>query len=76
MNIRLKSHQKDIIYSPASIFELMKDILLRRNRVSRGRENLWVVSLDGYDRVIGVELVSMGTCNETLVCVKEVFVVH
>ena len=51
----------------------MKDILLRRNKLGRGKENLLVVSLDGYIKIIGVELVSMRTSNEILVCAKEVF---
>ncbi len=73
MNVRLKEHQKQIYYSSKAIFELMKEILLRRNKIDRGRENFWVVYLNGYEKVIGVELVSMGTYNETLVNAKEVF---
>ena len=72
MNIRLKATEKIKIQSPDEIFEIMQRILLKESSSDRKREHFWVVSLDWGNTILNIELVSLGTYNETLVKPMEV----
>lgn len=72
MNIRLKATEKIKIQSPDEIFEIMQRILLKESPSDRKREHFWVVSLDWGNTILNIELVSLGTYNETLVKPMEV----
>lgn len=72
MNIRLKATEKIKIQSPDEIFEIMQRILLKESPGDRKREHFWVVSLDWGNTILNIELVSLGTYNETLVKPMEV----
>lgn len=72
MNIRLKTTEKIKIQSPDEIFEIMQRILLKESPGDRKREHFWVVSLDWGNTILNIELVSLGTYNETLVKPMEV----
>jgi len=72
MNIRLKATEKIKIQSPDEIFEIMQRILLKESTGDRKREHFWVVSLDWGNTILNIELVSLGTYNETLVKPMEV----
>lgn len=72
MNIRLKATEKIKIQSPDEIFEIMQRILLKESASDRKREHFWVVSLDWGNTILNIELVSLGTYNETLVKPMEV----
>lgn len=72
MNIRLKTTDKIKIQSPDEIFEIMQRILLKESPGDRKREHFWVVSLDWGNTILNIELVSLGTYNETLVKPMEV----
>jgi DNA repair protein RadC len=51
----------------------MQRVLMRENKIDRDREHLWTISLDTANKVLNIELVSMGTINKTLVEPMEVF---
>lgn len=51
----------------------MQQILLRESEIDRDKEHLWTVSLDNANRILNIEMVSMGTVNQTLVDPMEVF---
>lgn len=72
MNIRLKATDKIKIQSPVEIFEIMQKILLKESTGDRKREHFWTVSLDWGNTILNIELVSLGTWNETLVKPMEV----
>ena len=72
MNIRLKATDKIKIQSPVEIFEIMQKVLLKESTSDRKREHFWVVSLDWGNTILNIELVSLGTYNETLVKPMEV----
>lgn len=72
MNIRLKATDKIKIQSPVEIFEIMQKVLLKESASDRKREHFWVVSLDWGNTILNIELVSLGTYNETLVKPMEV----
>lgn len=74
MNIKLTKEQKiKAVNSPDSVFSIMQRILLRENKIDRNREHFWTVSLDNASKILNIELVSLGTVNETLVEPMEVF---
>lgn len=72
MNIRLKATDKIKIQSSVDIFEIMQRILLKESEGDRKREHFWVVSLDWGNTILNIELVSLGTYNQTLVKPMEV----
>ncbi len=73
MEIKLTDDQKIKINNPQEIFVIMKEILLRENKYSRNREHFWVVGLDIDNAILYIELVSIGSMEETVVDPKEVF---
>lgn len=72
MNIPLKTTDKIKVQSSADIFEIMQRILLKEEESDRKREHFWVVSLDWGNTILNIELVSLGTYNQTLVKPMEV----
>ena len=73
MNISLKASEKKKMLNAADMYEVMQKILLRENRIDRNREHLWTISLDTANRLLAIELVSMGSVNKTIAEPMEVF---
>ena len=74
MNIKLTKEQKiKNLNSPDSVYSIMQRILLRENKIDRNREHFWTISLDNANKILNIELVSMGTVNAVLVEPMEVF---
>lgn len=74
MNIKLTKEQKiKTLNSPDSVYSIMQRILLRENKIDRNREHFWTVCLDNANKILNIELVSMGTVNAVLVEPMEVF---
>jgi len=73
MKIKLSESQKKQIKSSKDLFEIMQKILLRESKADRNKEHLWTISLDTANRILNIEMVSMGTINQTLVDPMEVF---
>ena len=73
MNIKLTDLQKIKVLCSDDIYKIMQQILLRENKIDRNREHLWTISLDMANKVMNIELVSMGTVKSTLVEPMEVF---
>jgi DNA repair protein RadC len=73
MTIKLTENQKIKIGSSLDIYRIMQPILLREGEIDRNKEHLWTISLDTANRILNIELVSMGTVNKTLVDPMEVF---
>lgn len=72
MNIKLASTEKIKVYSAADLYPIMQRILLRESKTDRNREHFWTVALDNANRILNIELVSMGTIKATLVDPMEV----
>ncbi|PHN96186.1 DNA repair protein [Tenacibaculum discolor] len=51
----------------------MQRILLRDNKIDQNREHFWVIGLANNNRILFIELISLGTVNATLVEPMEVF---
>ena len=73
MTIKLTQDQKIKIDSSPKLYKIMQQILLRESEIDRNKEHLWTISLDIAQRILNIEMVSMGTINKTLVDPMEVF---
>jgi DNA repair protein RadC len=73
MNIHLKKDQRIKVNLPSDLYPVMKAILMRESKTDRGREHFWTVSLDNANRILNIELISMGTATKTLAEPMEVF---
>jgi DNA repair protein RadC len=73
MNIALKPADKKKKLNASDMYEIMQKILLRENRIDRNREHLWTICLDTADKLLNIELVSMGSINKTIIEPMEVF---
>ncbi len=72
MHVKLTEDQKIKIGSSADIYRVMQKILLRENEIDRDREHFWVISLNNAHKILNIELISIGTVNQTLVTPMEV----
>lgn len=73
MNVRLTEEQKIRILNSGDIYNVMQQILLRENKISRNQEHFWVVGLDNSNKILFIELVSLGVVNRVQVNPPEVF---
>ncbi|CAN5892474.1 hypothetical protein BH11BAC7_BH11BAC7_21780 [soil metagenome] len=60
MNIQLTKTQKILIESSDDLARIMRQILLRENKLSRLREHLWTIGLDEEFKMLYVELIAFG----------------
>ena len=51
----------------------MLEVLLREEDIDRNREHFWVLSLSNNNRILLLELISLGSKNKTIVEPTEVF---
>jgi DNA repair protein RadC len=73
MTIKLKENQKIKILNTEDIYQIMREILLRENRLDRKKEHCWVCSLNTQNELQLIELISLGTLNMTIVEPVDVF---
>ncbi len=67
MNITLTRKQRIKIRTPDDAFKVMKEILLREDKIDREKEHFWVMGLAPNFRIKYVELVSLGCVKATIV---------
>ena len=60
MNIQLTKTQKILVESSDDLARIMRQILLRENKLSRQREHLWTIGLDEEFKLLFVELIAFG----------------
>ena len=73
MNIKLTESEKIKILNGDDLYNIMQKILLREQKIDRNREHFWVVGLANNNRILFIELISLGTINKTLTEPMEVF---
>jgi len=73
MNVRLKKDQKIKIANSQDVFEIMRCILMRENRLGRQKEHFWVIGMNVQHRILYIELISLGNQLQTAVDPTEVF---
>lgn len=61
MNVTLSKSQKIKLLNSADIYSVMQQVLLRENKIDRNKEHFWTIGLDGANRILYIELISLGT---------------
>jgi len=61
------------ILNADDLFNVTLNILLREDKIDRDKEHFWVVGLANNQKLLFIELISLGTVNKTLVEPMEVF---
>lgn len=69
----LQEKTKESVTKPADIFNIVSSLLKVEDEGEKLKEHLWSIGLDSRSRVVYVELVSLGTLDETLIHPREVF---
>lgn len=73
MNIKLTQTQKIKVLNTEDLYRVMQGILLRENKIDRDKEHFWLVCLANNDRILMIELISLGSVNATIVEPMDVF---
>ncbi len=73
MDIDLTDEERIKILNSDDLYTIMQKILLRENKIDQNREHFWVIGLENNQRVLFIELISLGSVNQTLVEPMEVF---
>ena len=73
MNIKLKGSDQVKVLGSKDIFKIMQRVLKRENKIDRNREHFWTIALDNANKILNIELVSLGSINRTIVEPMEVF---
>ena len=73
MNIPLSDDEKIKILNGSDLYAVMQKILLREEKIDQDREHFWVVGLANNQRILFIELISLGSVNKTIAEPMEVF---
>lgn len=64
---------KGTILNSEDIFKVMQQVLLRENKIRRSQEHFWAVGLNNQNKILFVELISLGAANRVQIAPPEVF---
>lgn len=73
MNVKLSKAQKVQVRHSLDLYAVMRQVLMREKKTDRNKEHLWVICLSARLQILLIELISLGTVNETLVDPRDVF---
>ncbi|MGG8496849.1 JAB domain-containing protein [Tenacibaculum sp. TC6] len=73
MDIKLTEQERIKVLNSDDIYGIMQRILMREQVIDQNREHFWVIGLENNNRILFIELISLGTVNKTLVEPMEVF---
>jgi DNA repair protein RadC len=73
MRVKLTKAQRIRVLNSVDVYKVMQHILLRENKIDRSKEHFWVVCLSNSNKILLIELVSLGTMKKSLVDPTEVF---
>lgn len=73
MPIELKEWQKIHITSPKTLYIVMREIYMREDEVKRAQEHVWACSLRSDNKLLNVELVSLGSVDRVMLYPMQVF---
>ena len=66
MTIKLTKKERIKVLNGSSLFGIMQKILLREEKIDQNREHFWVVGLENNNRILFIELISLGSVNHTI----------
>ncbi len=73
MRVKLTKAQRIRVLNSVDVYKVMQHILLRENKIDRNKEHFWVVCLSQSNKILLIELISLGTMKKSLVDPTEVF---
>lgn len=73
MQVKLSELEKIKILNSEDIYGVMQRILMRENKIERNKEHFWIIGLASNNKILYIELISIGTINKTIVEPMEVF---
>lgn len=73
MDIELTDAERIKVLNSDDLYSIMQKILLRENKIDQNRQHFWVVGLENNQRILFVELISLGSVSKSLVEPMEVF---
>ena len=73
MRVKLTKAQRIRVLNSVDVYKVMQQVLLRENKIDRNKEHFWVVCLSQSNKILLIELVSLGTMKKSLVDPTEVF---
>lgn len=60
MHVKLTKTHKIKLLNSLDIYKVMQQILLRENKIDRNKEHFWTIGLDNANRILYIELISLG----------------
>jgi DNA repair protein RadC len=73
MNVKLKAGENLRVLNSDDVYFIMQRVLLRENKIRRNREHFWTIGLDNANKILYIELVSIGGTNKTIAEPIQVF---
>jgi DNA repair protein RadC len=73
MKVKLTREQRIHVLNSTDVYKVMQDILLRENKIGRSKEHIWVVCLSNSNRILLIELISLGTSKRSVVDPTELY---
>ena len=61
------------ITKPSDIYQIMQPIYAQNDELDKEKEQLYMIGLDTRNNIKTIDLISMGTINESLVSSREVY---
>lgn len=73
MRIELKEAEKIRVLNSEDLFYIMQKILQRESHLDQEKKHLWVVALDARNKILLIELVSLGSINRKELHPSEIY---
>ncbi len=74
ITVRLpKEIKKKSMWNSREIYSVMQPILLKKNKISRDKEHLWLMLLDTCYRIKHLYLIGLGTSKNVITTPMEIF---
>lgn len=73
MNVAISKQEKIKVLNSDDVYGVMQKILLRENKIDRNKEHFWTIGLDIKNRIVYIELISVGGTSKTVVDPMQVF---
>ncbi len=74
ISVRLpKELKKRKMWNSLEIYSVIRPILLKKNKISRDKEHLWLMILDSSHHIKHLELIGLGTAESVITTPMEVF---
>lgn len=64
MDVKLTKSQKIKLLNSADIYTIMQQVLLRESKIDRNKEHFWTIGLDNANRILYIELISLGSSTQ------------